>query len=256
MKSHPSTIAAILVLLALSVIACKDPNPVNPGGPDQPGTPTTPTTPTNPEDPYFTLKTSAGSAIPKDYVLVFNREAISVTAMTVSTNVMDWTVTSSENWCVPKVNEYNDIVLQIEAYGGRTDVLQPRQCQVRVQAGALCDQSVTIVQQSHVMFTFAGDGQPVVLPASGATVDVPVFTNSYQWTPSTNADWLKLEQMSPSVLRITSTARPATNNTPRSAIVTVFSTWDETTKGTFEVRDEDSVIAGDDYHYGDHSDWD
>ena len=245
-----------VVLILAGLLLCACPGKVDPTGPDGPDGPDGPETPTPPENPYFNLLTSSGTPVPQDYELVYNRDAVSVAAMTVKTNVTDWSVTSSETWCSAIVNEYGNIILQLPEYGGEREVLQPRICTVSIQAGTVFNQTIKVVQQSYVVFSFEREGQPLVLPASGATIDVPVYTNSYQWTPSSPVDWIKLEKQSPSVLRVTTTPRPATESSPRSALVTVHSSSDEYAKGSFEVRDEEAALTGEGYQYGEHLDWD
>lgn len=245
---------AVLILGGLLLCAC--PPKVDPVVPDGPDGPDGPETPVDPDKPYFNLMTSSGTPVPQDYELVYNRDAVSVAAMTVKTNVTDWSVTSSDTWCSAIANENNSIVLQLQEYGESREVLPPRICTVSVQAGAVFNQTIKVVQQSYVVFSFEREGQPLVLPASGATIDVPVYSNSYQWTPTSPADWIKLEKRSPSVLRVTTSPRPATESSPRSALVTVHSSSDEYAKGSFEVRDEDATLSGEDYQYGEHIDWD
>ena len=242
--------AFALALGALLLCACPRVDPMDPVGPEGPDGPEVP------EKPYFNLMTSSGTSVPQDYELVYNRDAVSVAAMTVKTNVTDWSVTSSDTWCSATADENNNIILQLQEYGESREVLPPRICTVSVQAGAVFNQTIKVVQQSYVVFSFEREGQPVVLPASGATIDVPVYTNSYQWTPISPADWIKLEQQSPSILRVTTSPRPVTESSPRSALVTVHSSSDEYAKGSFEVRDEDATLSGEDYQYGEHIDWD
>jgi hypothetical protein len=244
---------AALAALALVLCACPEVDPVDPTGPDNPSDPGN-TTPT--EQPYFTLALSSGSPVPDPYVRVCTREEVTFPALIVKTNMDDWSATSSESWCTLTVNEYKEIVVHLDAYGDNTETLQPRICEIRVRAGSTFNQAITLVQESNVYISFANYGQAVVLPSTGATVEVPVYTNCYQWTPSTTAGWLTVEKVSPAILRIRSTAISASDTEPRSTLVTVTSAFDEFMKNSIEVKDEKAVLSEDDYHYGDHTDWD
>ena len=80
-------------------------------------------------------------------------------------------------------------------------------------------------------------------------------TNCYRWKAVTNAAWLTVSRKDNVTLVVTSTAR--TGDTPRSGTVTIINESDELNdRHTFTVADKDAVLTGNDYQYGEGTDWD
>lgn len=145
----------------------------------------------------------------------------------VDTNIEDWTATSSESWCKP-VTGSTELLLQIEAYDARDDNGQyqydpPRTCTVTVKAGQ--------------------------------TRDLVVSSNAYRWVPTTDASWLKVECVDNATLRLISAARSDSDTQPRSAVVKVYVETDQLNYETFTVLDAPASVEGNDFGYGDHTDW-
>ena len=262
---------SILVLLVCAVAICNcgkpsgsstDPTPgPNPG--TNPGTDPGVTPP--PSGPYFTI------TLPDEVVLNMDSEVV---MWPVSTDVTDWTAISSETWCKATPGS-SELRLDIEEYDARYENGQykydpPRICTVTVQAGSLYSKTVTIVQQTHVIISFTQqtysrdydwildepDGMKVLLSAGGQTRDVIISSNAYRWVPTTEASWLKVECVDNATLRVTSTARPDSETAPRSAQVKVYVESDELNYETFTVLDASASVDGNDFGYGDHTDWD
>ena len=256
-----------LLLAAVFLCACPKVDPVDPSpAPDPDPTPApgpTPDPTPQPEEPYFKLLNSSDSSpIPNDYEIIINREPSGETLL-VKTNIEDWTATSSESWCIASKDENGHLLVLVnEEYGEWNEVLPPRISQVQVKAGTVFDQTISVVQQSSTFiwvpqlpFDDALYSSKLTLSPAGESADVTVLTNCYQWIPSTEASWLTLSVTDISRLKVTSSARGA-SEAPRKAKVTLSVASDIARGVSFMVVDGDAAISGDDYSYGDHSDWD
>ena len=98
--------------------------------------------------------------------------------------------------------------------------------------------------------------QPVLLNSAGASADVLILNNCYDWTAVTDASWLTLTKKDASTLTVTSAARQTSESIPRTADVRIVSVLDDWVRATFTVADADAELSGEDFEYGDHTDWD
>ena len=254
---HSLMVASLLLLLT----GCGKPDP--PPTTSDPGT--TPTTPTTPSDPYFRAE------LPDERVSNADSD---VAIWAVDTNIEDWKATSSESWCKPTVTA-KELRLDIEEYkirnaNGDWEYAQPRTCTVDVTAGTVFSKSIRIVQQTYTIITFpqqamsakydwiqdGPSGMTVLLSSDGDMREILVSSNTWRWVPETDAGWLKAEYVNGSTLRLTSTARAETETSARSATVRVYDKNDELVYSTFTVQDAPANVEGQDFGYGDHTDWD
>ena len=249
-----------LFLGALLLCACPEVDPAGPDGPDGPDEPAGPETPTG---DYFRLMINLSTEVPDGYEVVFNSDATGTTFI-VQTSLHDWEATAEENWCQVNKDENGNLVVLVPAYGEYRETLAPRHCSVRVKAGSLYDKSFTVVQQSYTYFNFASDLQwnqalfsnVLQMPPSGGTAMVTVVTNSWKWNSETDAGWITTRFVDASTLEVTTSARPSGQAAPRKGTVTLTNIADDFVTASFAVIDSDAVLYGDDYIYGDHSEWD
>lgn len=254
---HSLMVASLLLLLT----GCGKPDP----HPTPPDSGTTPTTPTTPSSPYFRAE------LPDERVSNADSD---VAIWAVDTNIEDWKATSSESWCKPTVTA-KELRLDIEEYKirnayGYWEYAQPRTCTVDVTAGTVFSKSIRIVQQTYTIITFpqqslsanydwiqdGPSGMTVLLSSDGDMREILVSSNTWRWVPETDAGWLKAEYVNGSTLRLTSTARAETETSARSATVRVYDKNDELVYSTFTVQDAPANVEGQDFGYGDHTDWD
>ena len=111
----------------------------------------------------------------------------------------------------------------------------------------------TVVQESVTFFNIPTN--PVLLSPEGESADDTVINNCYGWSASTDASWLTLKKTGSSTLTVTSSAR-AGGASPRQAIVSLKSDLDDWVTAKFTIADADSELSGEDFNYGDHTDWD
>lgn len=249
-----------LLLCVAAISSCGKPADSSQNSGNNQGTDPDPT----PSGPYFT------ATLPDEVVLNMDPGAVS---WVVDTNIEDWTATSSESWCKP-VTGSTELLLQIEAYDARDDNGQyqydpPRTCTVTVKAGTVFSKTIQVVQQTHVIISFiqrtysmnydwisdGPDGMNVLLSAAGQTRDLVVSSNAYRWVPTTDASWLKVECVDNATLRLISAARSDSDTQPRSAVVKVYVETDQLNYETFTVLDAPASVEGNDFGYGDHTDW-
>ena len=191
------------------------------------------------------------------------------------TDIKDWTAESSESWCKTATSA-TELRLDVEdykvrnAYDNGWEYAQPRTCTVSVKAGTVFSKTIRIVQQTYTIITFPQQamssnydwiqdgpgGMTVLLSSDGDMREILISSNTWRWVPETDAGWLKAEYVNGSTLRLTSTARAETETSARSATVRVYDKNDELVYATFAVQDAPANVEGQDFGYGDHTDWD
>ena len=246
MKTYKITLFCLALSVALS--GCGKPDNPDPG--TNPGTDPG----IDPDAPYFT------ASLPDEWVFNMDPGAMS---WPVETNITDWTATSSESWCKPTPMT-DQLWLDIEDYDARDEngyerFDPPRTCTVTVKAGSVYSKTIQIVQQTHPYIeTLDGwwDGKPLELSSDGETRDIFIRNNVWEWTPSSNDDWLTVSRIDNQTLRLSSTARPASQSDDRITTVKIWMTSDQTYYITFPVKDAKADLGGEDAGYGDHTDWD
>ena len=215
--------------------------------------------------PYFKIE------LPDEFVMNYNQGSAS---WVVDTNISDWTVESDASWCKPTAKT-NELWLDVEDYDCRYEngayrYDPPRTCTVTVKAGTVYNKTFKVIQQTHTIISFTQltysqnydwildepSGMKVLLSADGQTRDLMITTNAYRWIPETDASWLKAECVNNATLRLTSTARPESETTARSAKVKLYVESDHLNYETFTVMDAPANVEGNDFPYGDHTDWD
>ncbi len=180
-------------------------------------------------------------------------------------DIEDITVTPSESWC--KASVHNDDVQYINLYcceeyrptfnpdgSGGWLYAEPRSCTVELTVGDIFNKTFKVYQECETSIIVPFN--PVTLNAAGESVDVLVQNNVYSWSATTDADWLTLKKKDSSTLTVTSVARSDSQAAPRKATVTIVNDYNEFTNTTFIVADADADLSGEDFGYGDHSDWD
>lgn len=247
---------AALVILALA--ACqKKPQPGQEQGQEQQQE--------QPKGPYFKIE------LPDEFLMSYNQGSAS---WVVDTNISDWTVESDASWCKPTAKT-NELWLDVEDYDCRDEngyerYDPPRTCMVTVKAGTTYGKTFKVVQDTHTFISFTQlryslnydwildepSGMKVLLSADGQTRDLMISSNAYRWVPETEATWLKVKCVDNATLRLTSTARADTETAPRSATVKLYVETDQLNYATFTVEDAPANVEGNDFHYGDHTDWD
>lgn len=261
-KTFSRHLAALLcAALFLSVVgACQ--KPAKPGEEGQGGGQQQPPVPTG---PYFKAD------LPDEYLMSFNQGAVS---WPVDTDITDWTATSDADWCKPTAKA-KELWLDVEDYDCRdeNDAYKydpPRICTVTVKAGTVFSKTIKIVQDTHTFISFTQlryslnydwildepSGMKVLLSADGQTRDLMISSNAYRWVPETEATWLKVKCVDNATLRLTSTARADTETAPRSATVKLYVETDRLNTANFTVEDAPASVEGNDFSYGDHTDWD
>ena len=218
-----------------------------------------------PTGPYFKIN------LPDEFLMSYNQGAAS---WVVDTDITDWTATSSEGWCKPTAKA-KELWLDVEDYDCRYEngayrYDPPRICTVTVKAGTVFNKTFKVVQDTHTMISFTQltysqnydwildepSGMKVLLSADGQTRDLMITSNAYRWIPETEASWLKVECVNNATLRLTSTARPESETTARRATVKLYAETDRLNTASFTVEDAPANVEGNDFSYGDHTDWD
>lgn len=199
-------------------------------------------------------------------VWVFNRLA-DVTSFLIKTNIENITVTCSESWCTVKVEdtgtaEQKQVTISVDDYqvldetGSYTYAI-PRTATVQITAGDIFDETITIAQNTFVAITtplLESTYNTLYLPA-GSTQEVTVKTNCYSWSAACDAAWLTVSKKDYTTLTVTSETR--TDDSPRSATVTITNDADELNDShTITVVDADAVLTSKDYEYGEGTGWD
>lgn len=234
-------------LCCLLLCGCHKPEPLSPSP--------TPT-PTPPDPP---AKTNYFEADIKD-IYAFNCGDLSGVEVYYKTDISGWTITPSETWCsilvessrfVILVSEYKPMV-NPDGSGGYL-YTEPRTCTVTISAGSVYSKTFTVIQESKTLFNVPTN--PVLLSPGGGSADVTVINNCYGWSASTDASWLTLKKTGSSTLSVTSSARAA-GESPRKATVILKSDLDDWVTLKFTVADADAELSGEDFNYGDHTDWD
>lgn len=218
-----------------------------------------------PKGPYFKIE------LPDEFLMSYNQGSAS---WVVDTNISDWTVESDASWCKPTAKT-NELWLDVEDYDCRDEngayrYDPPRICTVTVKAGTTYGKTFKVVQDTHTFISFTQlryslnydwildepSGMKVLLSADGQTRDLMISSNAYRWVPETEATWLKVKCVDNATLRLTSTARADTETAPRSATVKLYVETDRLNTANFTVEDAPASVEGNDFSYGDHTDWD
>lgn len=244
-------IPLFLLAVVVAVGACSKP--------DKPNSGTTPGT--NPNPPGQTPVAQHFTAdLPNEFLLNFGKHDHT---WKVDTDVPNWTVTSDQAWCQAQAVE-NGLLILVDSYeekdaDGNYVYLQPRVCNLSVNAGTVFSKTFKVVQESHLSLDLP-EGQngilSVELSPDGGTREVIVRCNSYVWTASSEAAWLKLERKDNATLLVTSSARGGNETAQRSAQVKVYTPSDTQLYWIFTVSDTPTSYGGEDLGYGDHTGWD
>lgn len=246
-------------LAAMVLCACPA---VDPAGPDRPDNPDNPDVPPSPSRDYFRLMINLATPVPDDYEIVFNCDATGTTLI-VQTDQKEWSASASESWCDTHKDENGNLVILVPSYGEYHEMLAPRSCKVRVKAGTIYDKTITVAQQSWTAFFFADDlawdlslfSNVLKMPPSGGSSNVTIVTNSWKWRAQSDVAWIQTKYVDPGTLKVTTSARPE-GEAARKGKVTLTNISDDFVTASFMVVDSDAVLHGEDYEYGDQSDWD
>lgn len=244
-----------LLLIALAIFAfteCKkpanpssgsDPQPEQPSKPDPSGggsgggedTPpsTSPYFKANIQDTYFQGPTDTGFTIYVD------------------TNITDWTAEASADWL--KVTKKSAEAVFVPQTIEQGSYPAPRTCTVTIKAGSVFNKTFTVLQEA---WTHISAVYEVKLKPGGETVEIPISHNCYNWTPSTDANWLTVKKKDTATLTITSSARSASETTPRKGVVKLQSQLQDAVYWNITVSDADSNLGNEDYNYEDPTEWD
>ena len=258
-------LCSVFLLGALS-LSCKK-IPQGPDGPDNPSGPVTPDNPDNPDNPgadYFKLVSIYDSSKEADTFHIVGYEAGSDTYL-VQTNLKAEQISavSDADWCVP-VYDGDRLKVEYSQYGEKNQILQPRSCTVEVTAGTVYHKTLTLVQQSHHFklgtFTYRNQFQ---LPANGEPLVIYIDTSLWDWQIENPTDWIEAEHVDRNTLRVAAKPKAGGSQDKRNGIVylysvteKVFDTYTEGAAYKLYFYDEDPTISGEEFGYGDHTDWD
>jgi len=244
--------ALLCASLLLSAAACD--KPPKPGPAPGPTPNPTPDPDPKPEAPYFRADLPAE--------VVFNLDPYG-TSFGVETNIPDWTVESSADWCAVSKGENQFSIIptryEVKNDDGIIQYIAPRLCTVTVRAGTVFNKTLKIAQQTWTYCTFLESehvGYVLALSSDGETHDVLISTNVYFWNASTDADWLTLKRIDNGTLRVTSSPRVESVTTPRSARVVLTTPHDLVELDDFTVVDGEPGLSGPDYGYEEGTEWD
>jgi hypothetical protein len=264
-----------LAASALLLCACPGKDPTDPTNPSDPTDPTP--GPGGKEDtPYFRIQMidpDAGTAmttIPSELVFPNALAPESGIPLLIDTNMKedeDWSITTTDHgmcyisWGVYNGKTERKIVCSQYVYQYSPEQYPaPRECDLVIKAGSLFEKTIHLVQQGIISFIMPDykEGVTNVLSPAGETAEQLVLSNAYKWEASSNADWLTVSLPDPKTLRMTSSPRSDSDAQKRTAVVTLhdlctFASWQ--TSFTITITDDDAVLGGDEYHYGDHIDW-
>lgn len=236
---HKQLFLAFAIALSVATGCHKPDNPSGSGSSNV--TPSTPGGNTN--TPYFTAN-----------IRDMYPQGADDTGFTISvqTNITDWTVECSADWLVitKKSTEVVCVPKPIERDG---TYAAPRSCTVTIKAGTVFNKTFSVVQEG---WTRLQSVYELKLKPGGESVEVSVTHNCYSWTPSTTASWLTVKKKDTGTLVITSSARSASDTTPRKGVVKLQSDWQDSVYWNITVSDADSNLGNEDYKYGDQTDWD
>lgn len=248
----------------LLLMACGPVDPDKPSGSQT--TPTTPTTPTGPETPPETQEAYCTTDMPAEWV--FSRQASSTTFQ-LETNIESFSIKVNDSWCSAQVQDagtgkQKKLVVNVQEYDARKEdgsysCDPPRKTTFSITGGGVFDRTLTVIQNTHVEFSlpslqYIGYDFYLFVEADDVSVDVPVSVNCYSWSAKTDATWLTVSCKDHSTLTVRSSARAY--GAARQGLVTVFDEADQRNNFTFVVADKDATLTGNDYDYGDGSEWD
>ena len=249
---------ALALCAAITFLAGCDPvNPDNPDNPDNPGGPD------NPTGDYFKLVSIYDSSKEAETFYIAGYQMGSYSLVVNTSLASDkYSATSSADWCKP-VFDGGLLRLNYEQYGEKNDMLNPRVCVVEVKAGSFYDGTITIVQQSGSKklgtITYKNSFE---LPADGSPIDIIIQTTLWDWKIENANDWIKAEHIDRETLRVSAVPRDY-DAAKRSGKIYLYSVTYKQFDSDMEYdsyklffNDADPVVAGDDYGYGDHTDWD
>ena len=250
-----------LFLGALLLCACPEVDTAGPDGPDGPDEPAGPETPTG---DYFRLKAynieTGNHDLDPPELFIFDRKGDTFTALMAETNIVDWTVTSSESWCNARRESYW-VAISAEPYEAESgQYLYPRSCEVRIKAGTIYDKVIRIAQESRPFIHTLRYQSEYQVPPSGASIDVYIITSLYDWQIQNGNEWLKAEKVNRTTLRVSTT--PNGSREKRTGDITLFSIADKVPNPAslavcyIRFTEGDPDLTGDDYDYGDNLDWD
>ena len=134
---------------------------------------------------------------------------------------------------------------------------------LRISCGSHVTGSPQLAQQSWTAFFFADDlawdlslfSNVLKMPPSGGSSNVTIVTNSWKWRAQSDVAWIQTKYVDPGTLKVTTSARPE-GEAARKGKVTLTNISDDFVTARFMVVDSDAVLHGEDYEYGDQSDWD
>ena len=255
-------LAAILIALWP---ACNPPQQ----DPENPGTEVVDPENPNPQDPpaeyYFKMVSGYNQAEVPDTPVFNHRGGGVFYLIDVESNVEGWTAKGGADWC--SINAYaggkkGQINLYVHPYQvSGIAYPYPRTCTMTIQAPGVFDKTLVIGQESESTYLYTAPNQQTqyTLPASGATVDIPVLTNLVDWKIINETGWIKAEKINRITLRVS--VVPANTPQPRSGKITLMSiangqvgSYDTPWEINFTEGEPD--VSGDDYDYGDGIEWD
>lgn len=183
----------------------------------------------------------------------------------------DFKLQSTAEWCSYTLTskEKDLVVLSISVADnsslddkGKPLYLPARTATVELTSGSKVDKSIAITQAGFVYFSLEAKPNTELygydyyyLPSNGGTRIFRILTNSCGYSAYTEADWLKLSVRPDNSLEVVSTKR-AEGLSFRNAEISITDILDSEVTLSFRVREADAEVTGEDYGYGDHSDWD
>ncbi|MEN8229887.1 MAG: BACON domain-containing carbohydrate-binding protein, partial [Bacteroidota bacterium] len=146
---------------------------------------------------------------------------------------VEWTASSDAAWLGP-TKEGNDLVV----YHDENRIAIPRTGLITITGTGGISENVTINQAALEVELDIGDPEENVGPESG-TLRHYIETNSYLWTVSAQADWLKASRINEGRINVTYEANPST--VPRSTSIIVDATGG--VSGEFKVIQAGAVAS-------------
>lgn len=174
------------------------------------------------------------------------RPGISEMSVRVTTNLKDWTCRSDQEWC-----EVHCDATKVYIFANPYQGDEERAAVVTLSHEGMDYSQFTVRQSAYTSLQVAfPDGQ--VIPITGGTIRVKVYTNVSEWTATAASKdcWFTMTKTDANTLTITAPARQG--STQRQAQeVTITAEKD---KETFTIYE--SVSTNESYGYGDVTEWD
>ena len=205
-------------------------------------------------------------------VIVLDRDGWGDTAASLKietnakTNVSDWEVSCSEDWCHAVINSNAGatvyIMLSADEYGTSSDLLWPRSCEVRIRIPGLYSGSVKVAQESKTYIeTTDANLVKFKLSPAGAVREIPIYTNLYDWQIENGNDWVKAEKADRMTLRLSVVPRTGSAGGAREGTIYLYSASaaERPRSGavlTLVFQEGDPDVSGEDYGYGQGLGWD